>query len=740
MAARVLRKRRLARGAMLLAACTTLLALSIGLAGAQDYSLFKFNSEGPSPSVASGAATMSLDINNNNGTSSGAVQSVLVSPTAAGTLFIGTVNGGIWTTTDSGNTWTPLTDKKSSLSIGTMAYKTGDSSTIYAGIGVTSNGAFNLNAGVSGRGGPRTGILVSVDGGKEWSPLADSATSLKGKSVVGVAGRDDVVVAATAEYNDPTAVDGYGLYRSVGGRAFTRIDLPKGAATSLVGSGTRANPYYAAIAGAGIYSSDDNGAVWKPVSGVGAPELKTGEAARLAIGPNGSIAVAIYNQRGLTTTDVGQLTKLYLASDGATWRALPPPLVTHGGQADTDLAIAIDPANSNIVYVAGDAPEENLYLAIARVTAGPNGTSSTASLSTGGTSNGTTSHADARAFAFDASGQLLVASDGGIYVRTNPQSASGTWSGMNAPTLALTESYGVAYDSVSKRLLVSSQDNGVAVQSLPQKSEFVGLVTGDGVNAAVNDRTNRQRSILYSTVQNLGWLNRFELDNSGTSVTQKFIYSKIPSVTFAKDKVASKDNAVWNFRVGTDAQNTDFTDGLKRDEASSTGQLPFGSLFLLNRVDPLNIAIGTNYVYVTTDEKITSSQTPLTLLKTWNADKDKKEVRPEGISALAYGTGTSIDTGALALAAGSKVTDKDGNIIGGACTSRATFPAAKSIRLPTTVRRRRPRRRRPPSCSIPRPGNVSTWRTARMSGAWPTPPGPPFSPFPTRSAARDWPT
>jgi hypothetical protein len=71
-------------------------------------------------------------------------------------------------------------------------------------------------------------------------------------------------------------------------------------------------------------------------------------------------------------------------------------------------------------------------------------------------------HADARAFAFDSAGNMILTGDGGMYLRTSPQSAAGGWSGLNVSSLALREAYSVVYDAVGKRLVVSAQDTGSA--------------------------------------------------------------------------------------------------------------------------------------------------------------------------------------------------------------------------------------------------------------------------------------
>jgi autotransporter-associated beta strand protein len=215
--------------------------------------------------------------------------------------------------------------------------------------------------------------------------------------------------------------------------------------------------------------------------------------------------------------------------------------------------------------------------------------------------------------------------DGGVYVRSDPQSNAGVWSGLNSSSLSLRESYAVAYDAVSKRLVVAAQDNGAALQDAPRSSGYTTTVAGDGLNAAVNDVTRfaTGQSIIYTSAQNLGSLRRQLIDVNGRTIDSIFLLD-MPTV----------QNPNWNFIVGTNAQNTDFTD--------TDNQLPFASRLVLNRADPTRVAIGTNYVYITTDQKMLDayngvSNTPLTSVGP--VDGDGHPIRIGPVSAIAYGTG-----------------------------------------------------------------------------------------------------
>src|SRR5882757_3928226 len=234
-----------------------------------------FGSEGPAPTFGNADIVQSRDAPP-NGTTSGAVQAILANPTNAQSIIIGSTNGRIRSTQNGGATWKPLTDTLPSLSIASLAYDTTASSVGFPGIGVTDNGAVG-GFGVNNRCGARTGVLQSTDGGNSWTPLAAAVqTALVGKSVVGVAGYgaggSTTILAATYEPQgaaQATGANGYGLYMSVNGGNFQLVNngasvLPAGAATSLVGQGTGASPYYVAItadttANSGVFRSADGG-------------------------------------------------------------------------------------------------------------------------------------------------------------------------------------------------------------------------------------------------------------------------------------------------------------------------------------------------------------------------------------------------------------------------------------------------------------------------------------------------
>ena len=107
-----------------------------------------FVAQGPGPSSGPLFTVQSGDLNGTNGTVSGAVEAVLLDPAlGSNTMFIGSPNGGIWSTTNGGAAWTPLTDNQASLSIASLAIDPTDPSgrTLIAGVGITSNGSWDAH-------------------------------------------------------------------------------------------------------------------------------------------------------------------------------------------------------------------------------------------------------------------------------------------------------------------------------------------------------------------------------------------------------------------------------------------------------------------------------------------------------------------------------------------------------------------------------------------------------------------
>src|SRR4029077_1292415 len=105
----------------------------------------------------------------------GAINAIATDPANANLVYVGTVNGVIWKTTNAiaaNPTWIPLTDLQlPALSIRSLAISPVDSNTIFAGTGSSSS--------LSSLGTPGFGVARSTDGGDTGMVCAGSTVTGK---------------------------------------------------------------------------------------------------------------------------------------------------------------------------------------------------------------------------------------------------------------------------------------------------------------------------------------------------------------------------------------------------------------------------------------------------------------------------------------------------------------------------------------------------------------------------------
>ena len=354
-----------------------------------------------------------------NGTVTGAVGPIVSDP-VNNTIYVGTPNGGVFVSHNNGTSWSPLSDNQASLSISSLSLDPTDLThqTLIAGTGLTANGSIGPDQNFIGSGGLRDGLLYSTNGGAAWSRLG--AATFANQTVADVVGRGSTIVAGTFELSGyPSLIQETvgGLYRSTdGGTTFTLVSnapgsgLPLGPATSVVGDPNNTNKLYAAVTtpdqtnagriSTAIYVSNDTGATWAQVfnstQSAGAINASTQTAIRLAAGPNGSVAAGVID---LNTKQVVGL--FWSGNSGSTWTTLSTPSLNPGGQGSVNFAIAIDPNNKNIIYVTGDAHQNDPFtvtafrINVSANTATPitdeNGVANSVAQFT---ANGSTAHAD----------------------------------------------------------------------------------------------------------------------------------------------------------------------------------------------------------------------------------------------------------------------------------------------------------------------------------------------------------
>jgi len=183
-------------------------------------------------------------------------------------------NGGVWKTTDSGHTWTPIFDDQPTGSIGALAIASSNPEIIYVGSG---EGLRRPDLSVG------DGIYKSSDAGKTWQHLGLRDAQQIGSVLVDPHDPNRLFVAAVGHPYGPNAERG--IYRSLdGGQSFEKVlsknddvggaDLefdPRNPQTvyavlwaSRRPPWTTGNSYGAA--GSGLYKSEDGGKTWRELA------------------------------------------------------------------------------------------------------------------------------------------------------------------------------------------------------------------------------------------------------------------------------------------------------------------------------------------------------------------------------------------------------------------------------------------------------------------------------------------
>jgi photosystem II stability/assembly factor-like uncharacterized protein len=283
------------------------------------------------------------------------------------TYYVGLPEGGVWKTTNGGNTWKPIFDDVRVASVGAVAVAPSDPTVVYVGTGNQSGWSFTTGK----------GVYKSIDGGGTWTNIGLSRSQYIGGIVVDPRNASNVLVAvlgprpggasgagrAGGAGVDPEAAE-RGVYRSSDGvRSWTRVlpaDGSSGAsdvyidhadpliAYALLSAGGGAPGAPQAITpGIGAYRSADGGLTWQPVGGRGLPDGARISALAVASGTHGR---RLYAMAGVGGGRGAGNRALYRSDDGGeTWMLGTRQLASAGGK------IYADPQNPDVVYLMGTA-------------------------------------------------------------------------------------------------------------------------------------------------------------------------------------------------------------------------------------------------------------------------------------------------------------------------------------------------------------------------------------------------
>ncbi len=260
--------------------------------------------------------------------------------------YAGAAGGGVWKSTNAGQSWQPVFDKQDVQSIGAIAIDPADSNVVWVG---------------TGEGAPRNdvmtgdGVYRSSDGGQTWQHVLPLRNALVAKIEIDPRNPNTVLVGVIGDpFADSTD---RGMYRtSDGGKSWKKtlyVDARTGvsdmdvsrAHPDLVYAGmwTYRRTGWSSTSGStqgGLYVSNDFGATWQRVHGSGLPSGRTGRIA---------VAIAPSNDRRIFALIESKQGLLWRSDDGASWQMVSdntliderPFYYTH---------VYVDPTDENHVW------------------------------------------------------------------------------------------------------------------------------------------------------------------------------------------------------------------------------------------------------------------------------------------------------------------------------------------------------------------------------------------------------
>lgn len=448
----------------------------------------------------------------------GRVTDIAISPVDDNTFYIGTPVGGVFRTTDRGESWESIFDAAGRPSIGSIAIAPSDPNRIYVGTG-EGNGSATSGMFFG------DGAYRSDDGGDSWASIGLPASNHFGRIIVDPQNADRVFAATTGVLYGSSSTRG--LYRTLdGGDSWDHVLYVSDstACIDVVMHPTNTDTLYAATwerrrrpwvrdyggVTSGVHRSVDGGETWEVLTN-GLPESDedTGRIGLAISASEPNVVYASYTTNSITNVYDG----LYRSEDhGVTWN-----LFEYDAISNVNASFGWYFGN---VRVNPEDPDEVLVLGQLLYHTGNGGDS---------WSQVGQMHVDFHSLEYSTlnNEMMLCGNDGGLYISEN----GGTeWT--HFENLPITQFYQIEVDEQQpERVYGGTQDNNTLRTLTGSLDDFESILGGDGFHVNVDPTDN---DYVYAEYQ---WGNLFRSNNGGSNMT------------YAISDIPSSDRTNWNTPV-----------------------------------------------------------------------------------------------------------------------------------------------------------------------------------------------
>ncbi len=398
----------------------------------------------------------------------GRIRAIAVHPRKPEILYIGAAAGGVWKTTDGGDSWSSTFDQQSSLAMGALAIDPNHPDTIYAGTGEDTPHPMAYLG---------DGIFRSTNGGATWQHMGMSQVGAFSKMHVHNQNPNIVYASATRSSG--------GFYRSTDYGATWTQTFKDDAYDMSVNPRQPNNIFISTVNG--IYRSYDGGLTFvRKSTGF---DGTNGNRVSVALAPTDSSRVYALISR-LGGQSGNNLAAIYKSTNGGeSWtlsRSFGESFFR--AQGNYNNALSVHPTNPNWVYALG--------IDVYRTTNGGNNWINVTNVYPG-PFNFEVAHPDQHTIAYDPTEPDItyLGSDGGLY-----RSADAGTNWMRIGTrLPITQFYAMDIDPTEpKRTFGGTQDNGTVGTVTGSLSNWIEISGGDGFWVATDlDQPNYVYSEIY---------------------------------------------------------------------------------------------------------------------------------------------------------------------------------------------------------------------------------------------------